>query len=175
MANTSPFSMVFDALWSMLDDSHLITALVREGNKVRFNTDNIRNPIKDAISTNDVPELILISEGSTLINLHATSCTSQINRRYSWLISTGDMRVHSSFYDVEWAVFVSMLNWKSIVSPLTFGGNTFAKKLDLIDATNGLSDPERNRGLKGWSAVWRAEVEMHFNTKQLLEILEEGE
>ena len=174
MSATSPFSLVFDSLWELMDNSPLITALVKEGNKIKFNKDNIRNPLKDAILSNDVPELILVCEGSSLINPHATSCTSQINRRYSWLLSTGDMRVHEHFFDIEWAVFVSMLNWKNTVSPLTYLDSTFAKRCDMLDATNGLSDPERNRGIKGWSAVWRCEIEMHFNTKQLLQLLEEG-
>jgi hypothetical protein len=36
------------------------------------------------------------------------------------------------------------------------------------NVATGLSNPEQNRNIRGWSSVWSVEVEMHFATADLL-------
>jgi len=163
----NPFDLVFNALWTLAEQSDALTSLVKTGNRIKFNTSN-RDPIKPVVADADVPELILSSEGSSTLNLHSSSCGSMIVKRYTWLLSTGDMRINHHLNPVTWALLCAMADWQSVLGPLQWEDELFCKRFNLIDTSEGQSDPERNRGLRGWSALWRCEVEMHFTTSKLI-------
>jgi len=158
---------VYSKLWDLaFVESNALSTLVRPGNRIRYDTNN-RDPIKENVSDADLPELILTSGGSGPPRLHATSSGSMCTRKYSWLITTGDFRVSYRLYPVEFALFAAMSNWKAHLGALTWNSKSFAKRMDVVDVTNGLSDPDRNRGIRGWSAIWTCEIEMHFTTEDL--------
>lgn len=162
-----PFSMLFDAFWEMAEASVPLMELVKEGNRIKFNTSD-RDPIKSEIAAADLPELVLSTEGSTEVNLHRTSCSTSIQRQYSWIIATGDKRVKAYLYPVEFALMCAMANWKNTIGALTWQGQDFVKSAQLIGVTEGQSDPNANRGIMGWSTIWRCQVDMHFTTASLL-------
>lgn len=161
-----PFSQVFSALWAMVEGCQAFTDLVPVGNRIRYDQ-NSRDPIKAVVQAADMPEVILVSDGLTA-NLHATSSTSMCIRRYTWLITTGDLRINEFCNPVEFAVFRAMLRWKEVLCELTYKGQPFVKRANVVSVTSGTSDPKQNRNLLGWSALWSVEVEMHFNTSDLL-------
>lgn len=171
MAVQDPFQLVFDALWALVDGSVPLTALVKPGNKIRFNVTDDRDPIKTRVGDADLPELILTTEGSTELNIHSTSNTSHIYRQYAWLLSTGDQRLNYRLFPVQWALFCAMTNWGNVLSVLEWPATTgkkFVKSVNYISATEGQSDADRNRGIEGWSSLWRCEVKMYFATADLL-------
>lgn len=161
----NPFELTFDALWSLGEASVPLKELVKIGNRIKFNTNN-SDPVKQNVQTADLPELILVSQGGTP-NLHATSCTSEMIRRYAWLVSTGDLRINHLSNPLGWAIFCAMTNWKIHLASLEWQNKRFIKAANLTDVTEGDSDPERNRGIKGWSALWVCEIRMVFTTTDL--------
>lgn len=163
--------MVYDSLWALAEGSSLLTSLVKPGNRIKFNQNSPRvrrDPIKREISTSDLPELILVSTGMSA-NLHQTSTSSSCTRNYEWIIATGDLIIVNTLLPVEWALFAAMANWKTIISSLQWNGHSFVKRANMTSVDNGLTDPERNRGIRGWSALWRCEVEMHFSTQEVID------
>ena len=88
-------------------------------------------------------------------------------RQYAWWLSTGDFRVTLSLHPVEFALWACHAQWQSTLSALTWQGKSFVKRVDAMALSEGLTDVEKNRGIKGWSCVWVTEVEMHFATKDL--------
>lgn len=168
-----PFVQNYNALWTLAEDSSRLTDLVFPGNRIKFNQSQSlssgpnRHPIKNEISQADTPELMLTSTGFEA-NIHNTSSSSRTTRRYEWIISTGDMVIVDKLLPVEWALFAAMMNWKNTVCDLTWMGVKFNKRMDILSVDNGLTDPTRNRGIQGWSALWRCEIEMHFPTNLVI-------
>lgn len=162
----NPFTMLLTAIWEMLIDHPAFARDVKEGNRIRFDSLANRDPLKDPVEVADMPEVAIVAESVTA-NLMQTSSTSQCTRIYSILISTGDNRYSAFLGQIEWDVFVALLGWKTKLTGLRWRGKSFVKRTNVTTARSGLSDPKQNRNLKGWSAVWSIEVEMHFDTQDL--------
>lgn len=168
----NPFIMTYNALWALAEASSRLTDLVKLKNRIKFNFTGQSSPIKDEISNADVPELVLISSGSTG-NLRNTSSSSMISRKYEWVLSTGDMSVVNKVLPVEWALFCAMTDYSRVLGALRWPADAsdgFAKVTRLMDVDTGMTDADRNRGIQGWSSVWGIEVEMHFRTSDLIAV-----
>ena len=163
---SNPFTLVYDALWSMVEAHPQFLHDVKVGNRIKFNSDVSRDPMKDAIALGDLPEVVLISENGQA-NMYNTSSTSMITRSYAWLVSTGDFRLTKILSEVEWQIFCAMHGWPEKLASLQWAGKNFVKKASIVSTSSGYSDPERNRGIIGWSAVWRCDVDMYFNFTDL--------
>jgi hypothetical protein len=165
--------MTFAALWQLVDDAPLFDKLVKTGNRIRFNLDTNRDVMKDKVADADLPELMLLTSGISAVNMHSSSCTTMITRRFSWVINTGDMRVQYRLYPVEFAIMCAMANWKSLLGGLNWNGELFVKKCDLVSAENAQVETVRGgRSLLGWSALWTGEVTMVFGTRTLVDYLQ---
>lgn len=165
----NPFTQVYNALWTLVNAHPDIGDKFKTGNRITFGTDD-REPFKRTIAASDVPELVLTQDGGP-IEMYSTSSTTKVTRDYSWLVSTGDFRINHFLNDVEWMLFVAHLGWKTHLTSLQYNSNSFVKRCEIIDIRSGISDAQRNRGLNGWSTVWKVRVEMHFKTSDLKEEL----
>lgn len=166
----NPFTMVYDALWTMLEAHPQFEQDVKPGNRIKYNSDKDRDPLKQAVAAGDLPEVVLI--GTTVAaNLMSSSSGSSCTRQYTWLVSTGDFRYNKYLAQVEWEIFVAMLNWRTVLTALKYADKNFVKQANIVSATMGASDRERNRGIIGWSAAWTVEVQMMFTTSDLMQEL----
>lgn len=165
-----PFTMVYSALWDCLLAQKDFARLVPVGNRIRFDNDSAADPIKLQIAVADTPEIMLISQNIEA-NLYDTSSSSKITRQYSWQISTGDFRASMLLYPVEWTIFVGMLAWKDKLAALKYCGKSFCKNANIVTGVNGYSDPNANRGIVGWSALWTCQVDLYFDTDDLRALL----
>lgn len=165
---------MFAALWGMAEASVPLAAAVRLGNRIKFNYEKDKDPIKREISEADTPELILISTSSGG-NLGETSSTSRLTRQYDWIMATGDLSITNKLLPLEWVLFCAMAKWPTTLAALQWpAGWPFVKRMNLTNVQSGMSDPDRNRGILGWSSVWSIEVEMHFRTSDMLAFNEES-
>jgi len=172
--NTNPFNMVLTALWEMLLAHPRIVRDVKEQNRIRFDLANNRDPFKPAIQASDLPEICIASLAASA-NIMETSSTSRCNRTYSIMLSTGDFRYTEICGQVEWHIWVAMCGWKRTLGGLQWNGQNFVKRANVTNVSTGMSDPEKNRNIRGWSSVWSVEVEMHFATAGLLAELSGGD
>lgn len=166
----NPLTKVYDALWSLVEAHPEVDNIVRLGNRVKYNSATDRRPKKSSVSTADLPELSLVSEGGTLRIKNTTSSTKLV-RRYSWIISTGDWRVNHYLYQVEWMIICAMCDWDSVVSALQYDGANFVKRTDVVNITEGMTLPAGQEAISGWTSLWSCEIEMHFRTSSLLDEL----
>lgn len=162
-----PFSLVYTALYELVIASPRLTELVKVGNRIRFDSATDRDPLKQNVLDADTPELILADQAVT-VNLHGTSSGTKIVRQYAFLLATGDMRINERLHPVEFALCCALSRWKESLTALQWEGRSFVKRLDVTSVAQGQSDPERNRGIKGWSAVWQCEVEMYLSTADMI-------
>jgi hypothetical protein len=168
MADPNPFTLVYDALWELAFQHPVVADLVKVGNRAAYNDDTkTDDPVKRTVLNADFPEIVLQVAGITGGNMHQTSSTSMVRRRYTFTISTGDFRLHPKLHQIEWGLFCAMADWKRVMGELVWNGQNFVKRCDLGDVSEGFVNPEKNRGIRGWSAVWACDLEMHFKTSDL--------
>lgn len=166
----NPFTLVYDALWTLILRNPNFVNDVKEGNCIKFNSATDRAPKKDTVAAGDLPEVLLVPEAGTA-NHYNTSSTSAASRQYAWMIQTGDWRANEYIHQVEWHIFAAMTGWTQTLGALTWQGDHFVKRASVVGVTVGQSDPQRNRGIEGWSAIWRCQVDMVFKTSDLINIL----
>jgi len=167
-ANTqNPFNMVMTALWDLLLAHPRLVRDVKEKNRIRFDLAGNRDPFKPAIQVGDLPEVCIASLAASA-NIMETSSTSRCTRSYSIMVSTGDYRYTEICGVIEWEIWVAMCGWKRTLGGLQWNGHNFVKRANVTNVATGMSDPEKNRNIRGWSSVWSVEVEMHFTTAELL-------
>jgi len=163
----NPFDQIFDALWDLVGDSVPLSLLVKEKNKIKFNKSQDRDPEKQNVQVADMPELVLLSDGASATNLHFSSCGAMCRRHYSFIISTGDLRINLDLNQVEFALQCALFDTQVRLGSLTWRGNQFVKKADWDTLTDGISQEAQNRGLKGWSSVWSNVIEIHIAQESL--------
>ena len=166
----NPFTMVYSELWAMLMANPRFIRDVNQRNMIRFDLSGDRDPLKDPVQVADLPEVALRAATATA-NVQETSSSSKVVQTYEILISSGDYRYTEILAQIEWYIWVSLIGWKSRLSALKWHDKTFCKRLNVTSVRQGLSDPTANRNIVGWSAVWAAEVEMHFTTQDLIDEL----
>ena len=163
-----PLSQIYNAAWARLETSARVQSLVRTGNQIKFNKTSRISPEKFEISDGDLPELIL-TVSQLEANLLANSSSSRFLLKMEFWISTGDPRVvaSSSILPLIWAIFCAMATWPGPLLDLTWFGQRFVTRTDLKEGTTGLTDQEKNRGVRGWSCIWGLEVELYVTTSNL--------
>lgn len=164
MTYDDPFSIVFKSLWDCVENNQHVTSLVRLKNRVRLDQDT--RPIKPTVQDADLPELTLFPDGGT-VSLRATSSGTKIIKRFAWMVATGQTLVTERILPVEFALIRAMADWPTKIGAATWNDKPFVKRVDMTDVVEGESDPERNRGIKGWSALLTIEIEMVFQTGDL--------
>lgn len=167
MTEQNPFNMVMTALWEMLLNHPRFVRDVKEQNRIRFDLAGNRDPLKGPIQVGDLPE-VCIGMSAASANIMETSSTSMCRRTYSIMCSSGDYRYTEILGNVEWQVWVAMCGWKRTLGGLLWKDKNFVKRTNVSNVATGLSNPEQNRNIRGWSSVWSVEVEMHFATADLL-------
>lgn len=166
----NPFTMVFTELWNMLLAHPAFVRDVKEGNRIRFDDPNDRDPMKRVVASADLPEVAVLP-GAGVVNIMSNSNTSMITRTFQVLVSTGDYRYSAILGSVEWYCFCAFTGWKNRLSTLTWKTRPFVKTLQVSSVLAGHSDPAQNRNISGWSAVWAVDVGMYFETQDLLDEL----
>lgn len=165
--NPNPFTKTLDALWTLFEADAQFTGRVAEGNRVKYNTTDDRNPLKDAIATADLPEVAIVFDGGNM-NLFDTSSSSKIVCNFRLIVNTGDFRVNEFASVINWIVLCNLAKWKTTLAALTWKGEHFIKRVSVVDLTVGESNPERNRNIKGWVTIWQCQIDMHFTTSNLV-------
>lgn len=163
----NPFSLVYGALWDMVATHKKLAAYLKPANRIRFDDDVLRDPVKGDIQKADLPELELDSQSVTA-QLFYSSTGTKITRQYAWMISSGDFRIQY-LYNIEWMLYCAMHNWQKTLTALKWpiegsqNRPSFIKQANVVTATNGMQVTQQNRNQRGWSALWICNVEMHFD------------
>jgi len=160
MPANNPFQIVYDALWDMMEEDARFA--VKEGNKIKFN-DNLREPYKSQHSTSDYPEVIFLPE-TGVGNISATSNTSSVSKRYTWIVSSGDYR-YDTISDIEWALTAGLLSWMYRMKTLLWEGHEFVKMVNIVDTNLETIERARSQNIKGLIAFLTISVDMHFSSE----------
>lgn len=168
-----PLSQIYTALFDLANNSERVKRSVHVGNRVRYDDLKDRNPNKRNVAVGDLPEIVLWPVSHT-VNLHSTSSSSSITSQFSWMISSGDLRIAKIHNPTAWALLCAMTRWKETMGQLTWSGVNFVKSVNVLSAAVGMSDSDANRNIKGWSSIWVIEVLSIFKTSHIIDYNDVG-
>ena len=162
---TDPFTLTYNAIWSLLTASTEFTALVKPNNRISF-AGASRQPEKLAVQDADFPEVRLQPLGGEFGPQRDTSGRTWIER-FEIVMSTGDQRVHERLFPVRWAIVRALSNWPTVLPALEWNSQKFARRLELQTTNVGTSQIDMTRGIDGWAAIATIEVYMCFSNSNL--------
>lgn len=166
ICDLNPFTMVWCALWEMMERNDTLTSLVRTGNRIKY--DESYGP-KESISDGDLPELSLISAGVEC-NIMNSSGTSSCIRRYTWGLTTGEYDIQEMYNICCWELYRAMVDWDVVLCALVWPIGSdwhFVVRTNMLSAEEGTYMFDENRGIRGWVGLWTIDAEMHFKTSDL--------
>ncbi|KKN77777.1 hypothetical protein LCGC14_0357510 [marine sediment metagenome] len=166
--STDPFSIVYDALWQMVEDYSGFTDLVNVGNRLRFASD-IRDPLKRETLTNDFPAVGILANGH-FPHLQRTSNSSTVTSRFIFMLVSGEQQLDRALYPITWEMLRAMTKWATRLQALTWETKTFVTLAKPIDSSEIFTEDTflgSTKGILGWSGRWDYEVEMQFLTADL--------
>ena len=165
----NPLTMLHDELWRILDLRSEIGVLIKEGNRIKFNYVDDRDPFKQNASTYDFPELVLAPE--TLSgNLSSSSSSTSIDVIYVLRTSTGDYRYNQFLAQVQWMLLGTMVNWRDTIGAITWQGKPFIKSVNIDSNIMGFTEVDlqgENIRKRGWSDLMRFNIKMMFTTSDV--------
>lgn len=157
---SNPLLKAYQATLALLvaGSDNYLGAMIKPGNRVDYseNDDTTKAMIVDA----DVPELQLVDEGGTFnVSANSSGCSYLMNM--SIIVSTGDYRLPIASA-INWYIMVNFGKWGEVLAGTTWKGLPFIKNVQPIPIQIGESNPERNRNIKGWTTIWRMQLELRF-------------
>lgn len=166
---TDPLSLVYAALWDMLEAHDGLTSLIRTGNRVKYEG-FLQVPRKDTVQNADVPEVGIVPVGS-MYGLQTTSSSTSLIERYEAGLLTGTSQLSETgtFLAIKWELLRAFLGWESALRALTWQSETFVKLLKSTGVVDVLLDEKRaeSRGISGWTSLIGFEVTMMFATADM--------
>lgn len=162
---TDPFTLIYNALWGMLESWPSFARMVRVGNRIKF-TGKLREIVKHEVATRDLPEIRLITIDA-LPHLQRTSNSTSVLMTLQWQVSTGDQRLDAILFPLKWEMMRAMSRWETALNALVWNDKPFAKLYRSQLAADGQLQADLVRGIKGWSIIWSCTVELWFTTTDL--------
>lgn len=153
---TNPFTKLYDAVVKECKACNFIV--------VDWNSST--DPEPEIPTEHQLPEFQVMLAGLSGV-LGNRSCGTDITRTFQILINSGDQRV-GVLLEREWRLLGLLHRLKfGTLDQLTYKGRTFVDTVIVNAATQGLSNADQNRGIKGWTALWSVSVNMLFPSADL--------
>lgn len=169
-AGTDPLSLVYNALWTMLENHAALTALINLGNRIKYNTYR-ESAMKDTVSDADLPELGIIPVGG-LPHIRRSSGGTSFLERFECRLVTGTQMLGTvgGILPIKWEVYRAFVDWDVVLKVLTWSGNTFVIQATLDEVSDDMLNTQLtlDRGVIGWTSIMRFNVEMWFRTADLV-------
>lgn len=171
-----PITVCLDKLWAMLEGNSGFAALVKVGNRIKYQT---ADATKREVGTADLPEVRIVPT-TDVATLPITSNGTQLLQTFEIQIATGskllkDVRAGASPYlfQLRWEIYRAIADWQTYLGPLAelkWGDADVPFKVTnvrLAGSADGVLNSDLNRGIKGWSSLTRVVVEMFLGTQAM--------
>lgn len=151
-----PFSQVYKNFCDILESDPALTKIVNAANFIRHDTVS-QEPVPDNVQAGDLPQIrIIAADIAGPTNL--TCNLARVIQAFEIQVTTGDNRLSNKLYPLKWALFRVLLDMEhKLALP-------FVNKVDASSPSiSSDDDAELNRGLEGWSTVYRVEITQHHS------------
>lgn len=160
VGETDPLTLIHEGAWAALALLDPDGEVVKQGNRIMLNK---HEALKQNVQSADLPEVLLIPRQG-VGNLTQTSSSVSFEITFDWLLSTGTYKVADKLYPVMWLLYRTMHKFLSTARSLQYNDRTFVTGVFFNSASIGESDPERNRGIRGFSSAMNFTVKLSFPT-----------
>lgn len=166
---TDPLTLAHNLTVNVLRESPAVQNQITNYQKNILDFTTNRLPTKDRLSEADLPELLVTYEGMSP-NFYFNSAAVEITQNYHIRISTGEQRLEKVIFPLQFAVTSCMCKafLSSVYQALLWNGRQFVQDVVPTNVVAGLSDPEANRGIKGWASVFSFTMKMQFARNDLI-------
>lgn len=165
LTSEDPISWTYSRLFFLLEDHKPFVSLFKPGNIIRFDSDRI-TPRKPSHSTSDLPEVTL--EPSSVVPIHATSSTTEIDLGFQLMLKTDDWRVEL-VGKVTWHAIIAMFLWKKKMNqPQDYRITNLWIPQGQVGQAQFLTSGDKRQVLEGWSTMFQVNAKLIFNTKDIL-------
>ena len=168
-SDDNPFALAHKATFQIIKDSGAVKAVVANHRKNLVEFNQATDPRRDMKDESDFMEVVqLASGGSTRLGFSSTGV--EVTKTFDLEINTGSFDVESGLLTHEWALTCALLeaNYGDALRLLEWEGKRFVRDVSISSVTEGLSNPEANRSIAGWSAVWQISITMDFRRADML-------
>lgn len=163
----NPFTLVYDRIWTLFEASPELSTLIKPGNRIKFNSETNRSPLKENITTADMCELLVLANGGD-VNLYNSSSSSLFDMEYSVVLNTGDYRLTAIAMQVQWFIYCQAVKWVTELTSLQWCGESFVKNVQFRNVAIGESVAERNRGINGFTEVIKIAAQLFITTSNIV-------
>lgn len=154
-----PFTQTYGAIWDALEAHAELTALVKPGNRFKF--DQLDPPqLKDSQIVNDTPALVLLPAGGSF-SIFRTSSGGSAIQTFQLGIVSGDQRLQQQFFPLKWEVARALA-----IATRTLGLE-FVRNVEVGDITEDLNDFATSLGIQGWTGQLEILTELFFTKAEL--------
>lgn len=168
MAAGNIFWEIHDKIWDLLEAKQAFTDVVPAGNRIKF-TGNVRQPQKEMASAADFPEVMVRPTGTQTQDRRASNGT-YLKVQWEVLVHSGQ-QPFDPFFDVQWAVWVALLNWDATMRAIEWNGEHPVSNCDILTTADSLWDDQRNHNIRGWGSVWVGKTDCWFGHVDLQAVL----
>jgi len=161
--SNDPFSLVEAAIWAALESSGGVRALVKVANRRRL-IDTNPEPVRDSVTTEDLPELMVWPAGGAFNQPGSGVSSSSFSCVAQWMIgvTTDEVRTNRdrSIHAVTWACFCALMKMRNNGPyDLSFVTNV---DVDSLTVQPGEAVPGRDRQVNGWKGLLSVRVRMVY-------------
>lgn len=163
--STDPITIAAQSIWSVLESHQPLTALVRLGNRIKFDSDSL-DPEKAEVSSADLPMLRVAPISWTATDqggARATSSSRFLTVTFGVTIATDKLRTGdpAGVYPIMWETLVAI--WKvQNVAP----GSPSIRRLWAEGGDFQIAE-ESPDGVKGWATLAQVHVTLVLNNQSL--------
>jgi len=175
MAAGNIFWDIHNAIWDLLEAKAAFTDQIKAGNRIKF-TGADREPPKQFASNADFPQVMVWNAGITAIDRAASNATT-ITVQWEVLVHSGEQPC-DPFFDVQWAVFVALINWDDTMTAIEWDGGNPVRNCDILKARDTLlgsrhatQGPPFHQNIRGWGSVWVGKSDCWFSHSALQVVL----
>jgi hypothetical protein len=159
-----PFTVIYKATWEALENHRGFRDLVRPGNRLKLEDGD--GPIKQDISSSDLPELVLWPYTIEPM-VRANSSSSEFEMTMQPRLAAGDW-APEKLYRVLWELLVALTPWPSAINNATWEGGNMTVTYVRVEACEiGMSDDEAIRGIRGWVSLCTLRVKFWVPLAQM--------
>lgn len=165
--NDNPFTMVYDALWDLVQRNPNLIDYLRTKEKFDTRDGTLRN-----ITTSDLPEIVLVQD-ERVGSLRISSSQMEVTPTYKFVLTTGDQRINRILNQITWELLRSLVDWESVLCALQWPESdpkNFIINMrlgEVRDFTPGMIASEERESIRGWATIWSVTVQMRFAIESL--------
>ncbi len=162
---SSPNSLVFGGIWTVLEADTDFAAAVISKNRIKV-IDGTRSPTKPSLVTSDTPQVAVLPLGAKP-HPFRTSSSSNFTSYWSIEMTSGTMKFET-LADLEWIVYAALLEWSTTLQALEWlevAG--FVTDFRPIKADHDLVNRRKMHAPQGWRSLWVGQCDMWFGTTLL--------